>query len=131
MREENKFVLRHEWERGNGKIYERINADDRKHTEALGDLKAKVEKQTTLQQQTYDAQKETNESIKDLTRVMTGFGTEMTEMKYTVKSHDEKINMIQGTIDEKQKGNVQVLVAVIAAGGSVLAAAFGLAQHFF
>ncbi|MDU4110472.1 MAG: hypothetical protein E7H74_25185, partial [Escherichia coli] len=78
MPEENKYVLRHEWIEGNGKIYEKINENDRKNIEAISDLKTKIETQTTLQQQTYEAQKETNNNIKDLTSVMTKVGTEMT-----------------------------------------------------
>ena len=52
-----KYVLRHEWERNNGKIYERINENDRKQTEAINNLNSKVDKQTLIQEQTYESQK--------------------------------------------------------------------------
>lgn len=131
MPEENNYVLRHEWIQSNGKIYEKINENDRKNIEALSDLKTKVETQTTLQQQTYEAQKETNHNIKDLTSVMTKVGTEMTDLKYKVKSHDEKIHAIQGSIESKKKGSVQVIVALIGLAGTIVGGAFAFAQAFF
>ena len=90
MPDENKYVLRHEWIDSNGKIYEKINENDRKNIEALSELKTKVETQTNLQQRTYEEQRETNSNIKNLTQVMTNVGNEMTDIKYKVMSHDEK-----------------------------------------
>lgn len=131
MPEESNYVLRHEWIESNGKIYEKINENDRKNIEALSDLRTKVETQTTLQQQTYEAQKETNINIKDLTSVMTKVGTEMTDIKYKVMSHDEKIDAIQGSIETKKKGSVQVIVALIGLAGTIVGGAFAFAQTFF
>lgn len=131
MPEESNYVLRHEWIESNGKIYEKINENDRKNIEALSDLRTKVETQTTLQQQTYEAQKETNINIKDLTSVMTKVGTEMTDIKYKVMSHDEKIDAIQGSIETKKKGSVQVIVALIGLAGTIVGGAFAFAQAFF
>lgn len=129
--EEDKYVLRHEWIKKNGDIYERINADYKHHTEALNTLKTRFERQTVLQEQTISEQKETNENIKALTNVMTKFGNDVTEIKYTVKDHEGRINSIQGTLDTKEKGSVQVLVALIGTVGTIIAAAFGFAQIFF
>ena len=131
MPEESKYVLRHEWIESNGKIYEKINENDRKNIKALSELKTKVETQTNLQQRTYEEQKETNSNIKNLTQVMTNVGNEMTDIKYKVMSHDEKIETIQGTIETKQKGSVQIIVALIGLAGSLVGAAFAFAQIFF
>lgn len=131
MPEESKYVLRHEWIESNGKIYEKINENDRKNIKALSELKTKVETQTNLQQRTYEEQKETNSNIKNLTQVMTNVGNEMTDIKYKVMSHDEKIETIQGTIETKQKGSVQIIVALIGLAGSLVGAAFAFAQVFF
>lgn len=131
MPEENKYVLRHEWIESNGKIYEKINENDRKNIKALSELKTKVETQTNLQQRTYEEQKETNSNIKNLTQVMTNVGNEMTDIKYKVMSHDEKIESIQGTIETKQKGSVQIIVALIGLAGTLVGAAFAFAQVFF
>ncbi|MBG3869747.1 hypothetical protein I5R57_07175 [Staphylococcus haemolyticus] len=131
MPDENKYVLRHEWIDSNGKIYEKINENDRKNIEALSELKTKVETQTNLQQRTYEEQRETNSNIKNLTQVMTNVGNEMTDIKYKVMSHDEKIETIQGTIETKQKGSVQIIVALIGLVGTLVGAAFAFAQVFF
>lgn len=131
MPDENNYVLRHEWIDSNGKIYEKINENDRKNIEALSELKTKVETQTNLQQRTYEEQRETNSNIKNLTQVMTNVGNEMTDIKYKVMSHDEKIETIQGTIETKQKGSVQIIVALIGLAGTLVGAAFAFAQVFF
>lgn len=131
MPDENKYVLRHEWIDSNGKIYEKINENDRKNIEALSELKTKVETQTNLQQRTYEEQRETNSNIKNLTQVMTNVGNEMTDIKYKVMSHDEKIETIQGTIETKQKGSVQIIVALIGLAGTLVGVAFAFAQVFF
>ncbi|ARM68526.1 hypothetical protein MKS65_00520 [Staphylococcus haemolyticus] len=131
MPDENKYVLRHEWIDSNGKIYEKINENDRKNIEALSELKTKVETQTNLQQRTYEEQRETNSNIKNLTQVMTNVGNEMTDIKYKVMSHDEKIETIQGTIETKRKGSVQIIVALIGLAGTLVGAAFAFAQVFF
>lgn len=129
--EEDKYVLRHEWVDSNGKIYERINQNEIKHNKEMSELNNKVDRQTTIQQQSFESQERSEKHLEKLSDTMTNVGNEMTEIKYTVKSHDEKINTIQGTIDTKQKGSVQIVVATIGALGVVIAAAFGFAQVFF
>ena len=43
---EDKYVLRHEWEKSRGKIHERINEVDNKHTDNFNSLLNKVDRQT-------------------------------------------------------------------------------------
>lgn len=62
---------------------------------------------------------------------MTNVGNEMTDIKYKVMSHEEKIETIQGTIETKQKGSVQIIVALIGLAGTLVGAAFAFAQVFF
>lgn len=131
MPSEDRYVRSDEFQKTIGNVYERINDDDRKHSEALNELKVKFERHTVLQEQTYEEQKETNSNLKDLTTIMREFGSEVTEIKYTVKAHDEDIKMIQGTIAEKQKGSVQIVVAIIGFGGTIFTGAFAFAQAFF
>lgn len=131
MPEESKYVLRHEWMDSNSEIHAKINENEKKSIQAISDLKTKVETQTTLQQRTYEEQKETNSNIKNLTQVMTNVGNEMTDIKYKVMAHDEKIEAIQGTIESKQKGSVQIIVALIGVAGTIIGSAFAFAQVFF
>lgn len=129
--EDNIFVRNDEFQKTIGNVYEKINKNDIKHSEALSELKVKVERQTVLQEQTYEEQKETNTNIKDLTGVMKDIGTEMMDMKYRVQTHDDDIKAIQGTLSEKQKGSVQVIVAIIGGASTIIVAAIGFAQIFF
>ena len=55
----------------------------------------------------------------------------MTDIKYKVMSHDEKIDAIQGSIESKKKGSVQVIVALIGLAGTIVGGAFAFAQAFF
>ena len=47
MPDENNYVLRHEWVKSNGDIYEKINENDKKNIKEIGELKTKIERQTT------------------------------------------------------------------------------------
>ena len=53
---EDKYVLRTEWLQNTGKIYEKINENDRKHIEAYSILDKRLEKQTGLQEKQFESQ---------------------------------------------------------------------------
>ena len=53
---DDKYVLRSEWLHNTGKIYERINENDRKHLEAYNSLNSKIERQTGLQEKQFESQ---------------------------------------------------------------------------
>ena len=53
---EDKYVLRHEWEKSRGKIHERINEVDKKHTDRFNSLLNKVDRQTWLQEKSVESQ---------------------------------------------------------------------------
>ena len=42
MPDENNYVLRHEWFKSNGDIYEKINENDKKNIKEIGELKRKL-----------------------------------------------------------------------------------------
>ena len=101
--QEDKYVLRHEWIDSNGKIREKINENEIRHTKEISELNNKVDRQTTIQHQSFNEQKETNQNLKDLTQVMTNVGNEMTEIKYTVKGHDEKLTLFKAQLIQNKK----------------------------
>ncbi|MEX5651214.1 hypothetical protein AB1J05_01715 [Staphylococcus cohnii species complex 1658] len=131
MTEENKYVLRHEWERSRGKLNERINEVDKKHTDAINTLNNKVDKQTLLQEKAFESQERSEKHLEKLSDTMTTFGEDFGEIKYKVRSHEEKLVNFQGIIDEKQKGNAQITGIIITGIFSVIVAAIGAAQLFF
>lgn len=129
--QDDRYVLRHEWEDSKGKIYERINQESRKQTEQMSSMNSKLERYTALQEQSFDSQKKSEQHLEKLNETMSKIGGDMIDIKYTVKSHEERITTIQGSIDSKQKGSIQILVAIISSAGVVIAAAFGAAHLFF
>ncbi|MEB7451600.1 hypothetical protein BUY11_11585 [Staphylococcus chromogenes] len=131
MSDENKYVLRHEWESARGKIYEKINENDRKHTEALNNLEKTVDRQTILQERSFESQERSEKHLEKLNNTMESFGKDFTDVKYKVQSHDEKLQSVQGIISEKQKANVQITTVFISGVFTVIVAAIGLAKYFF
>lgn len=128
---DDKYVLRSEWLHNTGKIYERINENDRKHLEAYNSLNSKIERQTGLQEKQFESQERQEKHLEKISDVVEGFGNEFKDIQYTVRSHDTQLEQINKSILEKQKGNVQVVVALIGGGTSIIAAAVGLAKILF
>ena len=126
-----KYVLRHEWERNTGKIYERINENDRKRTEAINSLNNKVDKQTLIQQQTYESQKKQESHLEKISDTISTFGTEFNELKYKVKGHDDQLENFGQIISKKQTFNVGIATAIVGGVFSLLTAAVGLAPILF
>ena len=128
---DDKYVLRSEWLHNTGKIYERINENDRKHLEAYNSLNSKIERQTGLQEKQFGSQERQEKHLEKISDVVESFGNEFKDVQYTVRSHDTQLEQINKSILEKQKGNVQVVVALIGGGTSIIAAAVGLAKILF
>lgn len=128
---DDKYVLRSEWLHNTGKIYERINENDKKHLEAYNSLNSKIERQTGLQEKQFESQERQEKHLEKISDVVESFGNEFKDVQYTVRSHDTQLEQINKSILEKQKGNVQVVVALIGGGTSIIAAAVGLAKILF
>lgn len=128
---EDKYVLRTEWIQNTGKIYEKINENDRKHIEAYSTLDKRLEKQTGLQEKQFESQERLEKHLEKISGVIEKVGNEFTDVKYTVKSHETQLENINKSISDKQKGNVQVVIALIGGGATIIGAAIGLAQYIF
>ncbi|MGC9650092.1 hypothetical protein ACO2FA_05805 [Staphylococcus warneri] len=126
-----KYVLRHEWERNTGKIYERINENDRKQKEAINSLNNKVDKQTLIQEQTYESQKKQESHLEKISDKMTGFVSEVNDLRYEVKGHDEQLKSFSQILTKKQTFNVGIATAIVGGVFSLLTAAVGLAPILF
>lgn len=124
-------MLRHEWERNRGKIYEKINENDRKQTEAISSLNNKVDKQTLIQEQTYESQKKQESHLEKISDKMTGFVSEVNDLRYEVKGHDEQLKSFSQILTKKQTFNVGIATAIVGGIFSLLTAAVGLAPILF
>ncbi|MCD8916383.1 hypothetical protein K2V61_12620 [Staphylococcus simulans] len=131
MTNASEYLAKHEFEAAKNKIYERINDNDRKHTEAINTLEKTVNRQISLQERSFESQERSEKHLEKLSGTMERLGDEVIDIKYKVKSHDDTLHNVQSVISEKQKGNTQIGVAIISGVVAVIVAAFGFAQVFF
>lgn len=126
-----RFVLREEFLDSNGKIYNKINENDKKHTEELKDLNNKVDKQIIYQEKAFESQSRSEKHLEKLSETMSSFGKEFTDVKYQVKDHTKQLETFSEVIKEKQGYNVKIIVAIIGGIATVLTGALGFAAAFF
>ncbi|WP_039067642.1 hypothetical protein [Staphylococcus shinii] len=128
---EDKYVLRHEWENSRGKIHQRINDVDRKHTDSYNQLLNKVDQQTLLQQKSFESQEKSEKHLEKISDSLTTVGTRVTDLEYKTQAHGEKITNIQGQLDAEMKGNRDVLIKMIGTAGVIVVPLIGLVAQFF
>lgn len=131
MAEENKFVLRHEWEKSKGKVHERINEIDNKHMNLHNDINLKVTTMGNVLERISDNGDKTNETLNMTNQILTEQKDQMKDVKYKVETTINRVDNIESSVSERQKGNVQIMVAVITTIGTIVVGALGLAQFFF
>ena len=131
MAEEDKYVLRHEWERNTGKIHQRINEVDNKHIALHNDLKLLVTQLNDSNDTLIQSQLTTNKTLEKINDNLTGFNDRIKDVEYTSDTTVKRLDTIENFVYEKQKGNMQIWVAIISAISTVLVGALGLAATFF
>ncbi|WP_436859915.1 hypothetical protein [Mammaliicoccus lentus] len=127
---EDKYVLRHEWERSRGKIHERINDVDNKHVNLHNDLRLLVTRLNDSNDTLIKSQTTTNETLNKINDNLTGFNDRIKDVEYTSTTTVKRLDSIESSVTERQKGNVQIWVAIIGGIASIVAGSFGLAQLF-
>ncbi|MBU7217594.1 hypothetical protein [Staphylococcus gallinarum] len=128
---EDKYVLRHEWENSRGKIHQRINDVDKKHTDSYNQLLNKVDQQTLLQQKSFESQEKSEKHLEKISESLTTVGTRVTDLEYKTQAHGEKITSLQGQLDAEMKGNRDVLIKIIGTAGVVIVPLIGLVAQLF
>lgn len=128
---EDKYVLRHEWENSRGKIHQRINDVDKKHTDSYNQLLNKVDQQTLLQQKSFESQEKSEKHLEKISDSLTTVGTRVTDLEYKTQAHGEKITSLQGQLDAEMKGNRDVLIKIIGTAGVVIVPLIGLVAQLF
>lgn len=127
---EDKYVLRHEWERSRGKIHERINDVDNKHVNLHNDLRLLVTRLNDSNDTLIKSQTTTNETLNKINDNLTGFNDRIKDVEYTSTTTVKRLDSIESSVSERQKGNVQIWVAIIGSIGTIIVGALGLAQLF-
>lgn len=128
---EDKYVLRHEWENSRGKIHQRINDVDSKHTNNYNQLLNKVNQQTLLQQKSFESQEKSEKHLEKISDSLTTVGTRVTDLEYNVKTHGKDIQSLQGTLETEVKGNKEVIGYWLGFAGVVLVPLIGLVAQLF
>ncbi len=84
---EDKYVLKHEWQESNGKINEKMNRIDNKHTKNYTDLLNRIDKQTILQEKSFESQSKSEQHLEKIS-------TSLSDMGYRVRDleHDSETN---------------------------------------
>ena len=128
---ENKHVTYEEWRISREDILEKIKAGDDENLKHINELKEKIVEGNVYQKQSFEVQKDTNEQMKQLNDTNSKQWDAIKEIKFVVKTHEEDIEKLEGTISEKQKNSVQISVALITTVGGIIGGAIGLAQYMF
>lgn len=131
MTDENKYVLRHELESTKGAINKRINEVDNKHTGLNNDLNILVTRLTESNNLLISTQDKTNSTLEKINNNLTGFNDRIRDVEYITEDTTKRLDVIEKTTMERQKGNIQIWVAIISAIAAVIVGALGFAQIFF
>ena len=129
--DEDKYVLRHEWEKSRGKIHERINEVDKKHTENFNTLLHKVDKQTLLQEKSFESQARSEKHLEKMSESLATVGTRVTDLEYETKDHEKEIKSLQGIVEAEAKGNREVIGYWLGFAGVVLVPLISLVANIF
>lgn len=127
MSEENDYVKRHEFERSNGKIYERINQTDKQ----IIALNGKIDTQNAIQEKNYQSQERSEKHLEKISGEITNFKDGFNEVKNQVDKHSDELDKINATVSDKQKWNVGIVTAIISGIFALLATAMQLAPLMF
>lgn len=131
MGNDDKPVTQYTLEVEKGKIYRKIDENHRIQSDKINALEVTINRQVTLQENTYESQKNTERHLEKLNETMSKVGDEVVHIKYKVKSHDDTLQSVSGALSEKQKDNTAIAVGLIAATGGVIGAAISVAPILF
>ena len=114
---DDKFVSKHEWEIGRGKIHERINEIDLKHTENYNKMLRAMDRQTLLQENALESQRKSESYLENMSTSLKGMTDKVIDLEYRTKDNEDSLESIKKTIDEEKKGNREVLITWIGVVG--------------
>lgn len=113
MSDENKYVLKHEFESARGKIHERINAVDNKHTDNFHDLMRQLDRQNSTQENMLKSQERSEGILSAIKTALESVGDRVLDLEYRTKDNEDKLTLVKERIEADKKGNRDVLIAWI------------------
>ena len=113
MSEDNRYVLKHEFESARGKIHERINEVDNKHTNNFHDLVRRLDKQNSTQENMLKSQQRSEGILEAIRKSLENLGDRVLDLEYRTKDNEEGLTSVRAKIEAEKKGNREVLIAWI------------------
>ena len=113
MEENDKYVLKHEFESARGKIHERINEVDNKHTNNFHDLVRRLDKQNSTQENMLKSQQRSEGILEAIRKSLENLGSRVLDLEYRTKDNEEGLTSVRAKIEAEKKGNREVLIAWI------------------
>ena len=114
---DDRYVSKHEWEIGRGKLHERINEIDLKHTENYNKMLRAMDRQTLLQENALESQKKSESYLETMSTSLKGMTDKVIDLEYRTKDNEESLESLRNTIDIEKKGNREVLITWIGVVG--------------
>lgn len=127
----NDFLKIRDWESERRKIEKQINEVDTKHTENYNNLINRLDVQTVVQRNTYESQKKSEKHLENISKSISNVGERVTRLEFSNKNNEKEINRIQTTLEEKSKGNTNIIVAWIGVVGVLLPSLIPVFSNLF
>lgn len=128
MENDDKYVLRTDYLEDRSKIYKEINKVDKRHTDLHNDLRLLVTKLNENNKTLIDSQKVTNTTLEKINDNLSGFKDRISNVEYVSNDTVKRVETIEKNTAEKQKGTLEIWVALIAIVPGILGAAAAFAQ---
>ncbi|MDU2778523.1 hypothetical protein Southeast_023 [Staphylococcus phage Southeast] len=116
----NDFLKIRDWESEKREIQKQINEVDTKHTENYNNLINRIDVQTVVQRNTYESQKKSEKHLEKISENISSVGTRVTKLEFANETNEKEIKKMQTTLEEKSKGNTNIIVAWIGVVGVLL-----------
>src|SRR5699024_3796566 len=111
--EDDRYLLKHEFESEKGKLHERINEVDQKHTDNFHDLMRRLDKQTSTQENMLKSQGRSENILEAIKKGLENLGNRVLDLEYRTKDNEEGLTSVRAKIEAEKKGNREVLIAWI------------------
>ncbi|MEK4394350.1 hypothetical protein MHH94_09940 [Mammaliicoccus sp. FSL K6-3158] len=131
MLDESKYVLKSEHIKDIGKVTGKIKDVDAKHMQLHNELNLVV---TTIGKSTESLTKtseRTNTILERIDEKMDVYNDRIKDVEFDVETTTRRVDSIENSVTERQKGNVQLWVAIVGGIATVIVGALGFAQVFF
>ena len=109
----------------------KINEVDNKHIALHNDLKLLVTRLNDSNDALIQSQLTTNKTLEKINDNLIGFNNRIKDVEHTSDITIKRLDSIENFVSERQKGNMQIWVAIIGAISTVLVGALGFAATFF